>query len=412
MSLKLSYNFSTIRIAARLVERSRRHSAPKTVIDSFDSLGYLAKIAPRHHVAPGCPQRMSAMSETINVPAVMADASAVTRIKSEIDISDRSRIVTFGDRAQRSVVEFADRILAQTQNRELGTTGKLLSDILAKARGLDPATLKDSNFLTRLFTSVESRLRRFSEQFGDVASQIDRICVELDRNKEILRRDIAVLDELHEQTKTSLGDLDSHIAAGKSFAEDFRGHKLVELEQAAKATGAGSDTLLAAQTYQDAAQALDRLEKRIFYLQQARQIGIQQLPQIRIVQSGDETLIENLQATTELTIPVWKQKMILLLGLSRQQSALALQKTVTDATNEMMRQASEMMKTQAIEIEKQSQRGIVDIETLEKTNRDLVDTISGVLNVQDQGRKKRAEIEQRMAQLTDELKSALSKSPA
>src|SRR5712664_1080884 len=310
MSLKLSYNFSTIRIAARLVERSRRHSAPKTVIDSFDSLGYLAKIAPRHHVAPGCPQRMSAMSETINVPAVMADVSAVTRIKSEIDISDRSRIVTFGDRAQRSVVEFADRILA-------------------KARGLDPATLKDSNLLTRLFTSVESRLRRFSEQFGDVASQIDRICVELDRNKETLRRDIAVLDELHEQTKTSLGDLDSHIAAGKSFAEDFRGHKLVELEQAAKATDAGSDTLLAAQTYQDAAQALDRLEKRIFYLQQARQIGIQQLPQIRIVQSGDETLIENLQATTELTIPVWKQKMILLLGLSRQQSALALQKTVT-----------------------------------------------------------------------------------
>ena len=351
------------------------------------------------------------MSETINVPAVMADASAVARIKSEIDISDRSRIVTFGDRAQRSVVEFADRILAQTQNRELGTTGKLLSDILAKARGLDPATLKDSGLLARLFSSMESRLRRFSEQFGDVASQVDRVCVELDRNKETLRRDIAVLDELHEQTKASLGDLDSHIAAGKAFAEDFRRTKLVELEQAAKATGPGSDALLAAQTFQDAAQALDRLEKRIFYLQQARQIGIQQLPQIRIVQSGDETLIENLQATTELTIPVWKQKMILLLGLSRQKSALDLQKTVTDATNQMMRQASEMMKTQAIDIEKQSQRGIVDIETLEKTNRDLVDTIAGVLNVQDQGRKKRAEIEQRMAQLTDELKSALSKSP-
>jgi uncharacterized protein YaaN involved in tellurite resistance len=354
---------------------------------------------------------MNAMSETINVPAVVADASAVTRIRSEIDISDRSRIVTFGDRAQRSVVEFADRILAQTQNREIGTTGKLLSDILGKARGLDPAALKDSSFLTRLFSSVESRLRRFTEQFGDVASQIDRICVELDRNKETLRRDIALLDELHEQTKSSLGDLDSHIAAGKSFAEEFRGHKLVELEQAAKAVAPGSDALLAAQTYQDAAQALDRLEKRIFYLQQARQIGIQQLPQIRIVQSGDETLIENLQATTELTIPVWKQKMILLLGLSRQQSALALQKTVTDATNQMMRQASEMMKTQAIEIEKQSQRGIVDIETLEKTNRDKIDTIGGVLNVQDQGRKKRAEIEQRMAQLTNELKSALSNSP-
>lgn len=352
----------------------------------------------------------NAMSDTL--PAVSADASAVSRIQSEIDISDRSRIVTFGDRAQRSVVEFADRILAQTQNREIGTTGKLLSDILAKARGLDPASLKDSNFFTRLFSSLESRLRRFSEQFGDVASQIDRICVELDRNKETLRRDIALLDELHEQTKASLGDLDAHIAAGKKFAEEFRRGRMIELEQAAKATASGSDALLAAQTYQDAMQALDRLEKRVFYLQQARQIGIQQLPQIRIVQSGDETLIENLQATTELTIPVWKQKMILLLGLTRQQSALELQKTVTDATNQMMRQASEMMKTQAIDIEKQSQRGIIDIETLQKANGDLVDTIAGVLSVQEQGRKKRAEIEQQMARLTDELKSAMSKAPA
>jgi uncharacterized protein YaaN involved in tellurite resistance len=352
------------------------------------------------------------MSETVNVPAIIADSTAVARIKSEIDISDRSRLVTFGDRAQRSVVEFADRILAQTQNRELGATGKLLSDILAKARGLDPATLKDGGFLTRLFSSVEARLRRFTEEFGDVASQIDRVCVELDRNKETLRRDIALLDDLHEQAKSSLGDLDAHIAAGKAFAEEFRAGKLVELQKAAEAQAQGSDAVLAAQAYQDAAQALDRLEKRIFYLQQARQIGIQQLPQIRIVQSGDETLIENLQATTELTIPVWKQKMILLLGLKRQESALALQKTVTDATNEMMRQASEMMKTQAIEIEKQSQRGIVDIETLEKTNRDLIDTVSGVLNTQEQGRKKRGEIEQRMAQLTDQLKIAMSKAPA
>ena len=352
------------------------------------------------------------MSETTSVTALPADASAVAGIKSEINISDRARIVTFGERAQRSVVEFADRILAQTQNREVGTTGKLLSDILAKARGLDPATLKDGGILARMFSSVEARLRRFAEQFGDVASQIDRVCVELDRNKEVLRRDIALLDDLYEQTKTALGELDAHIAAGKGFAEEFRGGKLVELEQAAKTQGGSSDAVLAAQTYQDAVQALDRLEKRVFYLQQARQVGIQQLPQIRIVQSGDETLIENLQATTELAIPVWKQKMILLLGLNRQKSALELQKTVTDATNEMMRQASEMMKTQAIEIEKQAQRGIIDIETLEKTNRDLIDTISGVLAVQEQGRNKRAEIEQRMAQLTDELRSAATKASA
>src|SRR5215467_5739621 len=197
------------------------------------------------------------MNDTANLPAVKTDPSAVARIKSMIEISDRSRIVTFGERAQRSVVEFADRILAQTQNREVGTTGKLLSDILAKARGLDPAALKDGGVLARMFSSVEARLRRFAEQFGDVASQIDRVCVELDRNKEVLRRDIALLDDLYEQTKTALGELDAHIAAGKAFAEEFRGGKLIEMQQAAGAQGNGSDPVLAAQTYQDALQALD-----------------------------------------------------------------------------------------------------------------------------------------------------------
>jgi uncharacterized protein YaaN involved in tellurite resistance len=358
--------------------------------------------------APDGADRTNLMDDNANLPAIVPDVAAVARIKSDIDISDRSRLVTFGERAQHSVVEFADRILAQTQNRELGNTGKLLSDILGKARGLDPATLRDANFVTRLFSSAEARLRRFTEQFDNVASQIDRITVELDRNKETLRRDLALLDELHEETKSAITGLDAYIAAGKKFAEEFRVGRLAELERAAKEATEGSDSLLAAQAYQDANQALDRLEKRIFYLQQARQIGIQQLPQIRIVQSGDETLIENLQATTELTIPVWKQKMVLLLGLNRQRSALELQRTVTDATNEMMRRASEMMKSQAIEIEKQSQRGIIDIGTLEKTNRDLLDTISGVLKVQQEGHSRRAEIERRMAQLTDELKTELA----
>ena len=134
--------------------------------------------------------------------------------------------------------------------------------------------------------------------------------------------------------------------------------------------------------------------------------------QIRIVQAGDETLIESLQATTQLTIPVWKQKMILLLGLNRQNSALELQKSVTDATNEMLKQASEMMKSQAIAIEQQSQRGIVDLATLEKTNRDLVDTITSVMRVQDEGRRKRQEVERKLGEMTGELKAKLSALPA
>jgi len=247
-----------------------------------------------------------------------------------------------------------------------------------------------------------------------VAAQIDRITVELEKRVDRLRRDVTMLDGLHDQTRDSIGDLDAYIAAGKAFADEFARGPLAELEAKAKAGGTanGSEDIMAAQSYQDAVQSLDRLEKRVLYLQQARQIAIQQLPQIRIVQNGDTTLIESLAASINLTVPAWKQKMVLLLGLTRQQEALAMQKTVTDTTNQMLRQASEMMKTQAIDIETQSQRGIVDIETLQQTNQDLIDTISGVLQVQAEGRKKRELVEIEMDRQTVALKQALSQGPS
>lgn len=351
------------------------------------------------------------LREQAHLPSIQLDKGKVDAAKRDLDIEDRSRIVTYGDAAQRQVSDFADRILAETRNKEMGRTGELLSDILAKAKGLDPAAIGKLNWFQRLFTSMEARVRRFKERFEDVAGQIDRVTIDLDKHKEGLRRDIAMLDDLHEQTKAAIAELDVYIEAGKAYGEEFKVGRLAELKAAADAKAGASDGLMAAQSYQDALQALDRLEKRVMYLQQARQIGFQQLPQIRIVQAGDETLIENLQATTQLTIPVWKQKMILLLGLSRQNSALEMQRTVTDATNEMLKQASEMMKTQAIEIERQSQRGIIDIATLEKTNRDLIDTISGVLKVQNEGRAKRAEIERKLGDMTEGLKKQLSALP-
>ena len=352
-----------------------------------------------------------ALRAQAHLPSIQLDKAAVDRAAREINIEDRSGIVTYGDSAQRQVSDFADRSLAETRNQALGKTGELLSDILAKAKGLDPATIGQLNWFQKLFTSIEARVNRFRERFEDVAGQVDRVTIELDKHKEGLRRDIAMLDDLHDQTKAAIAELDIYIEAGKQYGEEFRKGRLAELKATADAKAGSTDGLMAAQSYQDALQALDRLEKRVMYLQQARQIGFQQLPQIRIVQAGDETLIENLQATTQLTIPVWKQKMILLLGLTRQNTALEMQRTVTDATNSMLKQASEMMKTQAIEIERQSQRGIIDIATLEKTNRDLIDTINGVLSVQNEGRRKRAEVERRLGEMTDELKKNLSALP-
>lgn len=343
-----------------------------------------------------------------NLPAIKVDRAELDRIRSQISLDDRASIATFGDNAQRNVVAYADRILAQTQNRELGDTGRLLTDIIARAKGLDPAALQNKGFLGKLFGNARAEIQKFKSRYEDVASQIDAIAIELEKRKDGLRRDIMMLDDLHEQTAASIAQLTTYIEAGEAYAAEMKATRLPELKAAADAASLTGDGLVEAQAYRDAEQALDRLEKRIFYLRQARQIGIQQLPQIRIVQSGDETLVESLQASTRLTIPLWKQKMVLLLGLRKQEEALAMQKSVTDATNEMMRQTSQMMKDQAIAIEEQSQRGLIDLETLEATNKDLIDTITGVIATQEEGRRKRALVEQRMTEMTGELRRALA----
>jgi uncharacterized protein YaaN involved in tellurite resistance len=349
------------------------------------------------------------MESSTTLPVLAAPADLVARIKSEIKLEDRARLVEFGDAAQRQVTDYAERVLKQTKNKELGGTGALLIDIIAKAKGLDPAALEKAGFFERLISSVESRILKFRAKFEQVSGQIEAICIELEKRKEILRRDIAMLDQLHEETQQSVIKLTAYIDAGKQYADQFEQTELPKLKSTIDAakTG-GNDGLLQAQSYQDAAQALDRLRKRIFYLQQARQIGIQQLPQIRIVQGGDETLIENLQASVSLTIPAWKQKMILLLGLNRQKEALELQTAVTEATDQMLRQASEMMKGQAVTIEEQAQKGLVSMETLAKVNQDLIETINSVVKVQQDGKSKRAAAEQQMEAMTEALRKTLA----
>jgi uncharacterized protein YaaN involved in tellurite resistance len=347
------------------------------------------------------------VTASVTLPEIKVETKDLTRIRGQLSLDDRASIATYGDNAQRNVVAYADRILAQTQNRELGETGKLLTDIIAKAKGLDPAAMAKKGFFGKLFGGAQAELEKFKGKYEDVASQIDAIGIQLEKRKDGLRRDIAVLDDLHEQTAGSIAQLAAYIEAGEQFAAEIKATRLPELKTIADEALLTGDGLVEAQSYRDAQQALDRLEKRIFYLKQARQIGIQQLPQIRIIQSGDETLVESLQASTRLTIPLWKQKMVLLLGLRRQEDALAMQKAVTDATNEMLRQTSSMMKQQAISIEEQSQRGIVDIETLEQANQDLIETLSGVLSTQEEGRQKRAAIEQRMDEMTQELRKSL-----
>lgn len=331
-------------------------------------------------------------------------AQAARPADAMIALSDTAQITSFGEKAQREIAGFADQVLRQARGSDFGDTGALLTDLMAKAKGLDVESLKTAGPLSQMFGGVRRRLVRFKAQFETAADQIDAIGAELKTRVDRMRTELVTLDGLHAQGRMAIEELDGYIAAGKAFGESFRARELVELEAAAK----NSSDLLAAQAYQDALLSLDRLEKRIFTLQQARQIALQQLPQIRMVQNGDAALVASLDASITLTIPAWKQKMVMLLGLERQKEALALQEAVTETTNELISRTSEMLHTQALEIEQQSQRGLVDLDVLARTNNELIETVNSLLRIQSAGRSMRADAEREMERQTRQLRDALA----
>lgn len=326
-----------------------------------------------------------------------------------IDFKDRSKIAVYADRAQQDVNQYTDKILSQIKNKDLGDTGDLLTDILSKAKSLDASTINDKGLFSFL-SSIESKIKRFTQKFEVVSDQINHVSFELDNRKENLRRDIAMLDTLYANTERSIVELEQYIDFGSKSVEIFKNSELNQMKNDADSENGSTNKLLAAERYQNALQAVDRFEKRLLNLRKVLQVGIQQLSQIRIIQSGDETLIDNLQTILETTLPLWKQKMVLLLGLENQRKGLELQNSVVDATNEMLKQTSSMMKQQSIDIEKASQRGIIDIETLEATNRDLIETISEVLKIQKEGREQRANVETQLDTLNKNLKETLLRS--
>ncbi len=333
----------------------------------------------------------------------------IEQIRGTLDLANRDSISQFGIGAQRDAADFADKILAATKNKDTGDTGTLLTDVLEKAKGLDPSTLGKQGWLGRLFGGLKSEISRFKSRYESVAAQIENIGLALEKRQDDLRRDVVMLDGLHANTVQSIKQLHAYVMAGEEVQKSFEATELPRMKAAIDAAkSSGSDGMLEAQAFQDGTQAVERLDKKILYLRQARQVAIQALPQIRVVQASDETLIENLQATATLAIPIWKRNMALALGLQRQKEAMELNRSVTDATNEMMRKSAEMLKEQSLEVERQSQEGIVKIDTLQKVNDDLIATVNGVLELQRQGKLKRAEAEGQMDKMTVSLRATLS----
>lgn len=324
-------------------------------------------------------------------PIEMREA-ALASIERKIDLADRSAIASYGQEAQRKLADFAGRALEHARERPTAATAGLLGSLVDTAKGLDASAAGKGNLLERLFSTIEARLKKFTGQFEAASNRIEIVAVELEQHRDQLLKDIALLDTLFDETRSAITELDLYIAAGKNFVAR------------AKQTSPGG---LGAQQASDRRMAIERLDRRLLQLEQARHVGLQQLPQIRLVQASDETLVDNLQSAVTLTIPVWKQKMLMLLGIASQESALKLHETVTAATNRMIEQTSAMARDQALRIERGSQTGMLDVDVLERTNRELIDTISKVIELQNEGAAARAELEDRMAAMNRELRASL-----
>jgi len=336
-------------------------------------------------------------------PAEFEKAKAVA---AGIDLSDTQAVIQFGAGAQGRIASFADTILAEIRNKDSGYVGEVLGGLVLKIKELDVGSLgTGGNFWSNipLIGGLVDTVRRFITRYEKLSVQIEKILMELETARMNLLKDITMLDALFGKNTEYLKELDIIIAAGKLKVEEVRERVLPELKAKADTSNDPAD----AQRLQDMNQLLNRFEKKLHDLQLSRMISIQTGPQIRLIQNNDQTLVEKIQSSILTTIPLWKNQIIIAISLFRQKKALELQKQVTDTTNELLTKNSEMLKTGSIGVARESERGIVEIETLKKVNDDLISTIEETLKIQKEGREKRATAETELRRMEEELKMRL-----
>jgi uncharacterized protein YaaN involved in tellurite resistance len=344
-------------------------------------------------------------------PVMKLDAAAlarVTEIEKEIDITDSQAIIQYGVGAQKEISNFSDTVLNTIRNKDSGYVGEILSDLVVKVKDLDVDGLTaKGGFFTNLFGALKARFTRFMAKYEKLSVQIEHILDELDKARMQLLKDITLLDAMYDKNVDYLHDLDLYIIAGTNKLKELNDKVLPELQDKAGKSGDPMD----AQNVRDFMQLINRFEKKLHDLKLSRTIAIQTGPQLRIIQANDNTLVEKIQSSILNTIPLWKNQIVIAISLYRQADALKLQKEVTDTTNELLQKNSQMLHDNSIAVATETERGIVDLETLKKVNADLISTIEETLRIQADGRVKRAQAEQDLAQMERDLKAKLTEVP-
>ena len=350
---------------------------------------------------PAAPDAKEAV-EQLDSQLTPDEMAQVDEFSAQIDLTNPDHVMMYGADAQKKISAFSDSVLANVKTDNTGDVGGMLTKLIAELKGFETAAEKPTG-LRGLFYNAKAHLATVQAKYDDVAANVETIASSLEKHQVQLLKDVAMFNKMYDMNMEYFHELTMYIVAGEKRLKEVRDTDLKALQDAAKASGDPMD----AQKAQDLAAQCDRFEKKLYDLKLTRQISLQMAPQIRLLQNNNALLVERIQSTLVNTLPLWKNQMVLALGLEHSKQAMAAQKAVTDMTNDLLRKNAETLKQGTIETARESERGIVDLETLVATNQSLIDTINEVMQIQKEGRQKRMEAEKTLAQMEQDLKNKL-----
>ena len=337
------------------------------------------------------------MAQTVLSPE---EQKMVNDFAGKIDIENTTQVLQYGAGTQKKMADFSDEALNNVKAQDLGEVGDLITGVVSELKGFDA---EEEKGLFGFFKKQSNKIETLKNRYDKAEANVEKIIDSLSQHQIRLMKDSAMMDRMYQQNLAYFKELSMYILAGKKKLEDVRGGKLRELEEKARQSGLPED----AQAAKDLDEKCNRFEKKIHDLELTRMISLQTAPQIRLVQNNDTMMVEKIQTTIVNTIPLWKSQMVLALGIAHSTEAAAAQRQVTDVTNELLRKNAEALHMASVETARESERGIVDMETLKKTNADLIATLDDVLKIQREGRVKRQEAELEMARMENDLKNKL-----
>lgn len=368
-----------------------------------------AEAVPELTLTPDAPTAPAQEPAKPEVPPVQMDENllsdaekqAVEAFSKKIDLTDSQMILQYGAAAQKNVAGFSENALNSVRTKDLGEVGKSLSELVVELKGFGEEEEKKGLF--GLFKKTGNKLEAMKAQYSKVEANVDKIARELEQHQVTLLKDVAMFDQMYELNLKYYKELTMYILAGKRKLADVQANELPALKAKAEQTGAQED----AQAYNDLVQMCDRFEKKLHDLELTRMISVQMGPQTRLLQNNDTLMVEKIQSSLVNTIPLWKSQMVLALGLEHGRQATAAQSAVTNMTNELLKKNADMLKMGTIETAREAERSVVDIETLQHTNEQLISTLDEVLNIQKEGAAKRKAAEAELGRIEGELKQKL-----